>query len=258
MNSDKEYLPLYTLNQLADRVAMNIVYFDKYYDADNIWDRVIEQCQKVETEPRHISTVIVHEKKEQLLVIYDPRIRRYHFQLTYIYILLYYRHRDDRLYQVIVFPELIRNMGFFGDDKIVKEKINLEIDKIIEQDKLVEQSRPKVGIFGMHVTPSPVVPKQKNEEQAEPSQDEESSEAIDWHDKVRLDALLRLMENDGADLEKHGNKMKAARIMQSITGLPLQTCKNYCTNRDLNTTTHNEEILKMNTLLQALGMKIRL
>ena len=84
------------------------------------------------------------------------------------------------------------------------------------------------------------------------------SEEIDWHDKVRLDVLLRLMVKDGADLEKHGNKMKAAKIMQSITGLPLQTCKNYCTNRDLNITIHSEEILKMNTLLQSLGMEIRL
>ena len=81
---------------------------------------------------------------------------------------------------------------------------------------------------------------------------------INWHDKVRLDLLLRLMENDGADLERHGNKMKAAMIMQSITGLPLQTFKNYCTNRDLNVATHSEEVLKMNTLLQSLDMKIRL
>lgn len=49
-----------------------------------------------------------------------------------------------------------------------------------------------------------------------------------------------------------------AQLIQSITGLPLQTCKNYCSDPHLNTTTHSEEILKMNTLLQALGMKIHL
>jgi hypothetical protein len=92
----------------------------------------------------------------------------------------------------------------------------------------------------------------------EQQEDEASSEEIEWHDKVRLDALLRLMQENGADLEKYGNKKKAAEVMQVISGLPLTTCKNYCTNRDLSLTHHEEEILKLNSILQALDMKIRL
>ena len=88
--------------------------------------------------------------------------------------------------------------------------------------------------------------------------DDDVAEDITLHDKVRLDLMLRLMKDNGANLDKHGNKTKAAQLMQSITGLPLQTCKNYCSDPHLNTTTHSEEILKMNTLLQALGMKIHL
>ena len=105
---------------------------------------------------------------------------------------------------------------------------------------------------------------EKIEDEEEPYQQEETkpnsdvAEEITLHDKVRLDLLLRLMKNDGANTDKHGNKTIAAQLMQSITGLPLQTCKNYCSNRDLNVKTHSEEVLKMNTLLQALGMKIRL
>jgi len=87
---------------------------------------------------------------------------------------------------------------------------------------------------------------------------QETAEDIEWHDKVRLDLVLRLMEKDGAVIDKHGNKIKVARIMQAITGLPLNTCKNYCTNRDLSLTHHKEEILKLNAILQALGMEIRL
>lgn len=83
-------------------------------------------------------------------------------------------------------------------------------------------------------------------------------EEISLHDKVRLDLLLRLIKSDGANIDKHGNKTKAAQLMQSITGLPLQTCKNYCSDPNLNTSTHSEEVLKMNTLLQAIDMKIRL
>ena len=83
-------------------------------------------------------------------------------------------------------------------------------------------------------------------------------EDISLHDKVRLDLLLRLLERDGANIEIFGNKAKAAHVMQAITGLPATTCKNYCTNRDLSLTHHEEEILKMNAILQALGMGIRL
>ena len=87
---------------------------------------------------------------------------------------------------------------------------------------------------------------------------EEPVELLTPHDKVRLDILLGLMENNGANLKKHGNKTNAAQLMNDITGLPLQTCKNYCSDRNVNTKLHEEEVLKINTLLQALDMKIRL
>ena len=87
---------------------------------------------------------------------------------------------------------------------------------------------------------------------------EESHEEIEWHDKVRLDLVLRLLEKDGADIGKYGNKTKVAKIMHAITGIPITTCKNYCTNRDLSLTHHEEEILKLDAILQALGMEIRL
>jgi hypothetical protein len=66
------------------------------------------------------------------------------------------------------------------------------------------------------------------------------------------------MKKDGADLDKYGNKVKAAEIMKSITSLPLQTCKNYCSDPQLSTKEHEEEIFRLNTKLQALGMEIRL
>ncbi len=93
--------------------------------------------------------------------------------------------------------------------------------------------------------------KQQNEEEGYP-------EDIKFHDKVRLELLLRLMKKDGADLDKYGNKVKAAEIMKSVTSLPLQTCKNYCSDPQLSTKEHEEEILRLNTKLQALGMEIRL
>jgi hypothetical protein len=89
-------------------------------------------------------------------------------------------------------------------------------------------------------------------------QEKETNDEVKAAQKVRLDLLLKLIEKDGADLEKHGNKTKAAEIMKEVTGLPFSTCKNYCTNKDLNVTEHEEAILKLNSKLQALGMSIRL
>lgn len=128
--------------------------------------------------------------------------------------------------------------------KQTKEAVQLMIMDI--QKKAKSKNKPN--------TPQ----EQVSSEQKVKNIDDDAIKEISLHDKVRLDLLLRLILNDGANLEKHGNKVKAALIMQSITGLPLQTCKNYCSNRDLNIRQHNNEVLQMNTLLQALGMEIRL
>ncbi|MCR4920114.1 MAG: hypothetical protein K5945_00200 [Bacteroidaceae bacterium] len=89
---------------------------------------------------------------------------------------------------------------------------------------------------------------------AEEIEEDLADDDATWHDKVRLELLLRLMEKDGADMNKFGNKAKASKLIQAITQLPLSTCKNYCTNRNLNVTTHKEEVLALNSLIQALGM----
>lgn len=87
---------------------------------------------------------------------------------------------------------------------------------------------------------------------------ESGSIVEDPHDKVRLELATRLLEESGADFEKHGNKAEAARMEELITGLPFQTCKNYMTNRDLNTTKHSDEVLKVNTSLKKLGINWQL
>jgi len=81
---------------------------------------------------------------------------------------------------------------------------------------------------------------------------------IDPHDKVRLEIVMRLLEEAGADFEKYGNKAEAGRMAEFITGLPPQTCRNYPTNRDINTSHHSEEVLKANTSLKKLGINWQL
>lgn len=84
------------------------------------------------------------------------------------------------------------------------------------------------------------------------------TDEITFHNKVRLAILLSLLKKDGANLEKHGNKNKAAEVMRVITGLPSPTCKNFCSDSSLSEKEHKEEIVWLNTRLQALGMESRL
>ena len=118
-----------------------------------------------------------------------------------------------------------------------------ELEKIIgERDNTIEELNNRVTEF----------------EQAE-----EDGESISAHNKVRMELIMKFMEKDGLTLERngekiHGHKTKAAKILETLTGLPLQTCKNYITNRDLNIETHREEILRINTLLQALRISSKL
>jgi len=444
------YLPQYTLNQLADRVALQLDYINLLFKADSVWNGIFELCQTIEEEPRNVNTVILESKKDNVNVLPSTSVKRYQIKLTRIYIILYYRHKEDELFKALVFPELQKNMGIYKENKTLIEKIHKVVDEIIKQDELVESAKkPKeiepmfkfIGLngperdklfdeytdeslfynihgyiemldksYGTHLD-SPTIwynakqvvrglqrvkrpelfihrvavglvngqlydgydgaqiillcvyamvrskdnphfknfiqkmegmslensdmhiirnhisdlkeiidkkdlyddynyfadysktetytqaeleklriqlnkqhenelkelntklellenkieekDKELNELQSvfdnyKAENETESFEEIKWHDKVRLELLIQLMKKDEANFGLHGNKTKAANLMVSITGLPLQTCKNYCSSPHLNTTQHEEEILKINTNLQALGMKIRL
>ena len=77
------------------------------------------------------------------------------------------------------------------------------------------------------------------------------------HNKVVLELFAKLLEESGADLNKHGNKAIAARLAETITRLPFSTCQNYFSDR-LRTTVHSDEVLKMNTAIKELGIEWQL
>ena len=139
--------------------------------------------------------------------------------------------------------------------KMLVERINSKKEK---ENQTAETSKEKNDdIEKLKARIAELEEKCKQQEE-QLNEHEEPVELLTPHDKVRLDILLGLMENNGANLNKHGNKTKAAQLMKAITGLPFQTCKNYCSDRNVNTKLHEEEVLKINTLVQALDMKIRL
>ena len=137
-----------------------------------------------------------------------------------------------------------------------------DIERIRKQ--IVEQEKAEKDKLAKRVEELEAQLEEKNELEnkvnvlEEQLKEYETSEDINWSDKVRLDLLLRLMKKDGANIDKYGNKTKAAQIMQMITGLPISTCTNYCTNQDLSVSHHEEEILALNSKMQALEMETRL
>ena len=149
---------------------------------------------------------------------------------------------------------ITENLPFENSEYIGEETSKVETYTITDIERIRREYDEK--IYSMKCDNEEL--KKKIELLKQQNEEEGYFEDIKFHDKVRLELLLRLMKKDGADLDKYGNKVKAAEIMKSVTSLPLQTCKNYCTDPKLSTKEHEEEILRLNTKLQALGMKIRL
>ena len=136
----KTFLPQYKLAQLTDRVAMQIDYFSSLFNPETIWNDPIEKCLPIELHPANVSGVILRAKMENSTAVTGTSIRTYHTILTRIYILLYFKHHDDKAFKAAVFPQLIRHMGVYADDKIVKVKIQAEIEKILEEEKLINEA----------------------------------------------------------------------------------------------------------------------
>jgi|GEM_PF-5068557 len=138
------------------------------------------------------------------------------------------------------------------DNKSQKEIIEQENDECKQLLKTIDTLKKQIESLSKE--------KMTLEEKLKTWEDdqEELSEEIKFADKVRLKLLLMLIRKDGANLENYGNKKKAAFIMHKIADLPITTCKNFCSDDTLNKTYHDEEILKLNSKLQDLGMDIRL
>lgn len=430
------------LNVLQEQVCRPFNYLSKSIDsATSLWDGPIKMCQQIETDPFAVDSVVMNARQNDSFFNGNNTPRFYHAILCRVYILLYYRHRDKKIYQEIVFPRLKENMGIYNNVHL--SAIHNQIDKILAQEELLkkmqeERKKDVKPVFSyvahngdeqdhlaieyneeqlfrnmsgvirelakkydthqddanvwynakqvvrtlrdvnhpellikraalalMHgqlynpfegsqiilISAYAMIRSSKNndhfsafiqkmeslanadtdmfiirnsidaisnwitqnlpfenseyigeetskvenytiadierirreyeekiaairsentelmeenkkikkENESLTQQIEEgSSEDIKWHDKVRLELLLSLMKKDGANLDIYGNKIMAARVMQLVTSLPLQTCKNYCSNAILSKKEHEEEIVKLNLKLHALGMKIQL
>ena len=201
---NNEFLPKYALNQLADRVALKVDYFDRFYNYDHIWTtRIIDYCKTIEKEHRDVNTVIVETKKDSPVILGGSGIRRHHTMLTLIYILLYYKHRDEDRYKTLVFPRLIENMGRFNSEQVLKHEINIVINRIIEEDKLAESALPEDTSTTQAAREATLAPTESTDvkaNSAEPQEDTAKQKVEAQEEIAKLEAEIARLKQERTDI----------------------------------------------------------
>ena len=124
-----------------------------------------------------------------------------------------------------------------------------------EKDKTIAELKAKVKELQDEL-------KERDEDDTSKEETDTSSEefmSMPVHQKVQLELLMKFIEKEIPDFEKiYGHKTKVACLLEIITGLSTQICKNYVTYRNLNKETHEEEIENANRLLKALNISFQL
>ena len=146
-----KYLPQYTLDALYMEVIEPLNTFNGL-DSETIWDTASGSCRRIEQDLRLIDSIIAEAKRELAGTLPGRTICHYHQMLARIYILLYYVHRDDKVYQEVIFPKLLRDMGPYGLPDFTKAHITRKIDDLLEQDRVLAKAMQK-----QPVGPLPVV-----------------------------------------------------------------------------------------------------
>lgn len=125
------------LDMLQERVCRPINYLtSKVNSATPLWDGPIKMCQRIEDDVFSVDSV-VKESRTLSGTFSDNATYLYQSVLCRVYILLYYRHRDDELYKDIVFPRLRESMGVYNTQHL--NKINDQINKILAQEDLLKK-----------------------------------------------------------------------------------------------------------------------
>ena len=137
---EDSYIPEYTLDRIEEEVCKKMPAFIQYAG----WKKVIPACIMIEQEPLGIYGCLTNTIKEVTMNQINPfNIQHVRAAIKCrIYMLLYYRHRDNELYKVAVFPYLIEKMREEKFDYDI-EWINKRIDQIIKLEWRVRELREK-------------------------------------------------------------------------------------------------------------------
>ena len=102
------------LNAFKERICNSINYLSVTFNSAPLWDKPLRMCGQIEKDQLAVESVIIEAKHNSSFFSGQNTPRLYHALLCRVYILVYYKHRDDPLYQEIVFPRLRDNMGFYS------------------------------------------------------------------------------------------------------------------------------------------------
>ena len=134
---ETEYISQTKLDTLQEDVCRPISYLATKIDsATPLWDGPIKMCQQIEADAFSVNSVVMEARKFNGYFNGVNTPRFYHAILCRVYILLYYYHHNEVKYKEIVFQKLKTNIGGYYNQNLTK--INEQINKILEQEKLVK------------------------------------------------------------------------------------------------------------------------
>lgn len=133
-NVQNGYLPDYILDAINLRVISKLGNF--YQDLTPKRNaNVIKACKRIEENVMNVYSIIV-EYKTALSHNKGYGTCYYHF-FTSVFILLYYRHRNEEQFNMIVFPQLRQHMGEFAS----RLALTSEIDKMLAEEAKLRMLR---------------------------------------------------------------------------------------------------------------------
>ena len=267
--SSTTYISQTTIDALMERVCLQTSYLSTKLDsATPLWDGPISMCQRIEADEMTVDSVIKEAKKRNDL-FRGSTVYLYQALLCRVYILLYYRHRDDVLYKTFVFERITSNIGTYYKNCLTN--INGQIDKLLEQEALVRKVRSERQQAAAQGDSVPAqtsaqdtaerkvllkrmadveVENRLLREQLQKADDENrqlrqqlqkaDDEAVvpdvkDREDvlynKVAFEFFLRLLEHAGLDLDDTGNKTEAGKLWHMVTGKSADDLRRYCSLR---------------------------
>lgn len=133
------------LNVFTERICHSINYLSIESPNNPLWDVPMKMYLRVEQDPLEVDSIVLEAKKNNVRYPGTNTVKVYQGVLSRVYIILYYRHRDDELYKNIVFPMLIKNMGFFSQNHL--KTINNEIDNLLKQEEMIDDRKKQTSNF---------------------------------------------------------------------------------------------------------------
>ena len=264
------------LDVLTERVCRPFNYLAvKITSNTPLWDEPIKMCQRIEKNLFAVDSVIIEAKSMPGYFNGNMTPRLCEAVLCRVYILLYYNHEDEELYQEVVYPRLKDEMGQYyrGNIEAICQRIDevIRLEKMVKAGPLLEPMQELVDFTTQHFTE---INKEKSslnarikeleEENAklkerlsvylDDDDSEEENEDI-LRNKVSFEFFIRLLEHAGLDLNNTGNKKRAGELWHIVTGKSADDLRKFGSNRNEYDNNHTrKDIERLNVLLDRMGI----